>query len=60
MRRYSERYDAYYDDTFNLWCEPRCSDADCWYCKDRPYTPVTTTASNTVALVLRSCDPETP
>ena len=37
--RYSERYDATYDDEDLVWVEQTCSDPECDYCADRPEFP---------------------
>jgi len=37
--RYSERYDALYDDEDMLWIDGKCSDPECDYCADRPEFP---------------------
>lgn len=39
MKRYNERFDAYYDSTTKEWLEPKCSDEDCDYCYNRPDNP---------------------
>ena len=35
-QRYSEQYDAYYDEQTNEWLEDTCDDPDCEYCVGRP------------------------
>lgn len=39
MIRYSERYDAMYDDEKLLWIERTCSDPSCEFCIQRPLFP---------------------
>ena len=36
---YSERWDAYFCDYCNMWCEKKCDDPECWFCDERPETP---------------------
>ncbi len=38
IKRYSKKYDAYYDLETGEWLEPVCGNEDCRYCKDRPPT----------------------
>lgn len=33
---YNEKYDAYYYVSTGEWVEPKCSDPDCEFCKNRP------------------------
>lgn len=35
---YSSKWDAFYYDDTKEWTEPRCSDPQCEFCKDRPDT----------------------
>lgn len=35
---YSSKWDAFYYDDTKEWTEPRCSDPQCEFCKDRPNT----------------------
>lgn len=37
--KYSEKYDSYYCIDCNRWIEPKCSDPNCEFCKDRPDKP---------------------
>ncbi len=39
-RRYSQRFDAIYDDVELIWLESTCTDPSCDYCADRPERPV--------------------
>lgn len=39
MKKYCERYDAYYEDSKDLWLEDKCPDINCHYCKNRPNKP---------------------
>ena len=36
---YSDKHDAYFDPDTDTWDEPKCSDPECEYCKDRPEKP---------------------
>ena len=36
MKRYNERFDAYYETDTNQWLEDKCDDLDCDYCSGRP------------------------
>lgn len=36
MIKYSEQWDAYYDDETNEWLESKCDDPTCEYCANRP------------------------
>ena len=38
--KYSEEYDAYYDQETNEWTEPKCDDPACEYCAKRPERPL--------------------
>lgn len=38
-RSQSLRHDTYYCAHCNVWLEPKCSDKDCVYCKERPEEP---------------------
>ena len=38
--KYSEEYDAYYNQTTNEWTETKCDDPACEYCTNRPERPV--------------------
>jgi hypothetical protein len=40
MKRFSEQYDAYYDDKTNEWLESKCDDPECEYCTNRPEKPL--------------------
>ena len=33
---YSKEYDAYFDLETGEWIDPRCSDPECEFCKNRP------------------------
>lgn len=35
-QKYSEQYDAYYDEQTNEWLEDTCDDPECEYCVGRP------------------------
>lgn len=35
-----ERYDSYFCAYCNEWKEGKCSDTNCFYCKDRPERPL--------------------
>lgn len=37
--RYSQLYDAIYDDIELVWLEKKCSDPECEFCADRPEFP---------------------
>jgi hypothetical protein len=37
--KYSMKYDAYYCELCNNWCEPKCGDAECEFCSTRPEKP---------------------
>lgn len=39
MKRYNERFDAYYDDETRTWLESKCDDLECEYCTERPDHP---------------------
>jgi len=39
MKKYSEEFDAYYDDEKNIWLEDKCPLITCEYCSKRPKTP---------------------
>lgn len=39
MKKYNERYDAYYDDKKDKWLEGKCSNKNCEFCKGRPDKP---------------------
>lgn len=36
MIKYSEKYDAYYDESTGEWTESKCDDPTCEYCANRP------------------------
>jgi len=38
-KKYSEKYDAYYCESCNVWSEDICTDRDCEFCNNRPLTP---------------------
>lgn len=38
--KYSEEYDAYYNQATNEWTEPKCDDPACEYCTKRPERPM--------------------
>ena len=38
--KYSEEYDAYYNQKTNEWIDPRCCDRSCEYCANRPERPL--------------------
>ena len=40
MIKYSEQWDAYYDETTNEWTESKCDDPTCAYCVGRPEKPL--------------------
>ena len=40
MVKYSARYEARWDTVANEWLEPKCSDPNCRFCKNRPATPL--------------------
>ena len=40
MIKYSEQWDAYYDDVTNEWTESKCDDPTCEYCAGRPEKPM--------------------
>jgi predicted amidophosphoribosyltransferase len=37
--KYNERYDSDYCENCNMWLDKRCTDAECFYCRDRPENP---------------------
>ena len=37
--KYSEQYDAYYDEDLDEWTEEQCGDPTCTYCAFRPPKP---------------------
>ena len=39
-KKYSEEYDAYYDEDTNEWLESTCDDPDCEFCTKRPERPL--------------------
>ena len=39
-KKYSEKFDAYYNAKANKWLEEKCSDTECEYCKNRPERPL--------------------
>ena len=42
MIKYSEKYDAYYDEETGEWTESKCDDPTCEYCAERPEKPMVT------------------
>jgi hypothetical protein len=38
--KYSEEYDAYYNQKTNEWTESKCDDPTCEYCVNRPEHPL--------------------
>lgn len=38
-KRYSYRYDAFYNPVTNTWLDTKCDDATCEYCASRPEFP---------------------
>ena len=40
MIKYSEQWDAYYDESTNEWTESKCDDPTCEYCVGRPEKPM--------------------
>ncbi|MFJ7737648.1 hypothetical protein ACIQ2D_15140 [Lysinibacillus sp. NPDC097287] len=38
---YYDDFDTYFCPTCNSWLEAKCSDPDCYYCPNRPETPLT-------------------
>lgn len=38
--KYSEEYDAYYNQKTNEWTESKCDDPTCKYCANRPERPL--------------------
>jgi len=36
VKKWSKKYDAYYDPDTLEWLEKKCSDKDCEYCAARP------------------------
>ena len=38
--KYSEQWDAYYDEATNEWTESKCDDPTCEYCVGRPDKPL--------------------
>jgi hypothetical protein len=47
-KKYSEQYDAYYDEDTNQWLESQCDDPECEYCVNRPATPLKSIDENQV------------
>ena len=39
MKKFNEKYDAYYDDKKDIWLEETCDNPKCDYCKNRPNKP---------------------
>lgn len=37
--KHHEKYDAYYCSLCNEWLEPKCTDVECMFCKERPEKP---------------------
>ena len=38
-RQYSDRFDAYYCNSCDIWLEKKCSDKTCGFCAERPEHP---------------------
>ena len=38
--KYSEEYDAYYNQATNEWIDTKCDDPNCEYCITRPAQPL--------------------
>jgi hypothetical protein len=38
--KYSDEYDAFYNEETNEWLEPKCDDPTCPICVDRPERPL--------------------
>jgi hypothetical protein len=38
--KYSEEYDAHYNEIKNVWLDDKCSDSTCEFCTTRPETPL--------------------
>lgn len=38
--KYSEEYDAFYNEETNEWLESTCDDPECEYCRTRPERPL--------------------
>jgi hypothetical protein len=38
--KYSEEYDAFYNEETNEWIEDTCDEPDCQYCTTRPERPL--------------------
>lgn len=36
---YNERYDCYFCETCDIWCEKNCNDPTCYFCVGRPEKP---------------------
>ena len=51
MKRYNERFDAYYETDTNEWLESKCDDPECDYCSGRPYKPPPFEAGDTVMVI---------
>ena len=39
IKKYNERYDAYYDEKKDIWLEEPCQYKDCEFCSNRPTKP---------------------
>jgi len=37
--KYNIKYDAYFCPDCDIWCEAKCSDPECEFCKHRPEKP---------------------
>lgn len=51
MKRYNERFDAYYETDTNEWLESKCDDPECDYCSGRPDKPPPFEAGDTVMVI---------
>ena len=51
MKRYNERFDAYYETDTNEWLESKCDDPECDYCSGRPDHPPPFEAGDTVMVI---------
>ena len=43
--KYSDEYDAFYNEETNEWLESKCDDPTCHYCQSRPEKPLEELAS---------------
>ncbi len=56
MKRYNERFDAYYETDTNQWLEDKCDDPECEYCPDRPENPPKFEAGDRVRVLPNNMD----